>query len=66
MHEIHVWQLVDGVSIASMHVAVAQADDFEPVFRAMRNVLHKHEIHSSTIQPEIAPVEVQCTRTEHH
>lgn len=56
MHELHVWQLVDGLSIASVHVVVARAAVLEATVQAVKAVLHRHGIHSSTIQPEFSPL----------
>ena len=57
-HHLHVWQLSDMQSVASLHVQLAF--DFEgagsarymELARQMRSCLHEYGIHSSTIQPE--------------
>ena len=54
VHEFHVWQLVNVKTIASMHVVIRcfEQKDVEDVMRNIKNILHKHDIHSSTIQCE--------------
>jgi len=53
VHELHVWQLVDGLTIASVHVVVVRSSSFEKVVEGVKKVLHRFGIHSSTIQPEV-------------
>lgn len=55
LHELHVWQLVDGLSIGSVHVVVSRAAGLDNIVVAVKSVLHRHGIHSSTVQPEVAP-----------
>jgi len=52
VHDLHVWQLVDGMIIASVHVEVEQGSDFTEIVNHIRKTFHKHGIHSSSIQPE--------------
>jgi len=52
VHELHVWQLSESKVIASVHVLVLRDHDFMPIAVKIRNALHHHGIHSSTIQPE--------------
>jgi zinc transporter 1 len=64
-HHVHVWQLSDVKLVASLHVQVDF--DFEgegsakymELARAIRDCLHEHGVHSSTIQPEF------CLDPEH-
>jgi len=62
-HHVHVWQLSDTTLVASLHVRVACKDTTDPdgassggeymeLARLIRRTLHKHGIHSTTIQPE--------------
>ncbi|KAG2377633.1 hypothetical protein C9374_009149 [Naegleria lovaniensis] len=52
-HELHVWQFVGKKSIASVHVLTSQnSKGFMKIARQIQNIFHKHDIHSSTIQPE--------------
>lgn len=55
VHELHVWQLVDGVSIGSVHVVTDSAFDLQDLVGSVKSVLHRHGIHSSSIQPELQP-----------
>jgi solute carrier family 30 (zinc transporter), member 1 len=52
VHDLHVWQLVDGMVITSVHVGVEEGSDFTQVVNDVKRVLHDHGIHSSSIQPE--------------
>ena len=52
VHDLHVWQLSESKVIASVHVHTSQKHDFMPIAVKIREVLHYHGIHSSTIQPE--------------
>lgn len=53
VHELHVWQLVDGVSIGSVHVVTDSAADLHDLVGSVKRVLHRYGIHSSSIQPEL-------------
>jgi len=52
IHELHVWQLSESKSIASVHVYVRKDTDYMEVAADIRRVLHEFGVHSSTIQPE--------------
>ncbi|KAJ3813743.1 cation efflux protein [Lentinula aff. lateritia] len=52
LHELHVWQLSESKIVASVHVMTSRKHDFMPVAAKIREALHHHGIHSSTIQPE--------------
>jgi len=52
LHDFHVWQLVDGLVICSVHVSVEQGADFINVVGGVKNIFHRYGIHSSAIQPE--------------
>lgn len=52
LHELHVWQLSETKNIASVHVMVSKKHDFMSVAAKIREALHHHGIHSSTVQPE--------------
>lgn len=52
LHDLHVWCLVDGMTISTVHLAISHPDYFEDVCKAARKVFHRQNIHSSTIQPE--------------
>ena len=56
VHDLHVWMLVDGVSIGTVHVAVEEGTDFAFVKERVREVFHAHDVHSPTIQPEVVPM----------
>ncbi|KAN0029074.1 hypothetical protein ACTFIV_010944 [Dictyostelium citrinum] len=54
-HDLHVWQLVDGMTIASVHVGIEQGREFQPIASKLRKIFHKEGIHSTSIQPEFLP-----------
>ena len=57
-HDLHVWQLSDTKPVASLHIRIKfdfkgeGASRYMQLARAVQHCLHKHGIHSSTIQPE--------------
>ncbi|KAM9980297.1 hypothetical protein ACTFIZ_006556 [Dictyostelium cf. discoideum] len=55
-HDLHVWQLVDGMTIASVHVGIEQGREFQSIASKLRKIFHKEGIHSTSIQPEFLPV----------
>ncbi|KDQ63669.1 hypothetical protein JAAARDRAFT_53861 [Jaapia argillacea MUCL 33604] len=52
VHELHIWQLSESKVVASVHVTASRKHDFMRVAAKIREVLHHHGVHSSTIQPE--------------
>ena len=56
VHELHIWQLSETKIIASVHINASRKVEFMPIATDIRRVLHKHGIHSSTIQPEYHPI----------
>jgi len=59
LHDLHIWQLVDGVSIASVHVLCEDPNNFMDICDGIRKVFHRHKLHSSTIQPEFLAPELE-------
>jgi len=55
VHDLHVWQLVDGMIIASVHVSIEEGSDFTHMVSEIKGIFHKFGIHSSSIQPEFVP-----------
>jgi len=55
MHDFHVWQLIDGMVISSVHVAITEGADFSKIVEEIRKVFHEYGIHSTSIQPEFLP-----------
>ncbi|CAE6472224.1 unnamed protein product [Rhizoctonia solani] len=64
VHELHVWQLSEAKSVASVHVRVARPMEFMAIAARVRGVLHAFGVHSSTIQPEYAEVGVSAHVSE--
>ncbi|MBY0307194.1 MAG: cation transporter, partial [Phycisphaerales bacterium] len=52
VHDLHIWQLVDGMVFCSAHIAVQEGISWIYISTAIRRVLHDHGVHSSSIQPE--------------
>jgi len=52
VHDLHIWQLVSGLTVASVHVDCAANVDFHQIVAEFKHVFHRHDIHSVTIQPE--------------
>ncbi|EPQ60747.1 cation efflux protein [Gloeophyllum trabeum ATCC 11539] len=52
VHELHVWQLSESRVVGSVHVVADRDEDFMEVAANIHEVLHRHGIHSATIQPE--------------
>jgi len=53
LHEFHVWQLSDTKLIASVHVVVRPEQNYMNIARIIKDLLHVHGIHSTTVQPEV-------------
>lgn len=62
VHDLHVWLLVDGILIASVHLGVTNIDLWNSVKSRVKTLFHFYSIHSSTIQPEFGHVETSKTR----
>jgi len=52
IHDLHIWQLVDGMIIASVHLMVEDGCDLGDVLYHVKKIFHDNGIHSSAIQPE--------------
>ncbi|KAJ8340976.1 hypothetical protein SKAU_G00332670 [Synaphobranchus kaupii] len=52
VHEVHVWELSRGRNVASLHVKCADASAFALLSYRVRQVFHRADVHSVTIQPE--------------
>jgi len=52
LHDFHVWQLVDGMIICSVHLICEEGTDYTTIVSAVKQILHSQGIHSSAIQPE--------------
>jgi zinc transporter 1 len=56
IHEFHVWQLMGGLNIATVHIQCIEGVKFEELVKQIKGILHEANIHSSAIQPEFVPV----------
>jgi zinc transporter 1 len=52
VHDLHVWQLVDGMIIASVHLMLTEGADVGFIVYQVKQIFHSFGIHSSAIQPE--------------
>lgn len=52
LHDLHIWQLVDGIAISSIHVTILEGSDFKHIASKIKKIFHKYGIHSTSIQPE--------------
>ncbi|XP_078518321.1 proton-coupled zinc antiporter SLC30A1-like [Lissotriton helveticus] len=53
-HELHVWHLSRGHTMASLHMKCASLETYLALSRQMQAVFLTHGVHSFTIQPEFA------------
>jgi zinc transporter 1 len=51
-HDLHIWQLDEERSVASIHVVCTNRDTWPKLGPQVRKILHKAGIHSATIQAE--------------
>jgi len=66
VHDLHIWSLSESKVIGSVHVLVKSSKVYIEVSARIREVLHLHGIHSSTIQPEIiGELRSAATETSH-
>ncbi|KAF9363576.1 hypothetical protein BGX34_003783 [Mortierella sp. NVP85] len=52
IHDLHIWQLTNIKMVSSLHVLVTDQEVFERVSRAVKTIMHRAGVHSTTIQPE--------------
>jgi len=55
VHDLHVWQLIDGMIIASVHINIEEGAEFMNILTQIKKIMHQSGIHSTTIQPEFVP-----------
>lgn len=59
VHDLHVWQLIDGLVIASLHAVRTESGDDENInsnaviSAKIRDIFHKFNVHNVTIQIEL-------------
>jgi zinc transporter 1 len=59
-----VWSLSDDKMIGSVHVLCLKEASFTKIVSAMKDIFHKYEIHSSTIQPEYVSIRTLKVKTK--
>jgi zinc transporter 1 len=53
VHDLHIWSLDQNVMICSMHVVMDTSNNIGDTIDKVKILLHKYNIHSTTVQPEI-------------
>lgn len=59
VHDLHVWQLVDGMVIASVHLLLEEGYDVGTAVYQVKQIFHAFGIHSSAIQPEFIKISMK-------
>lgn len=63
VHEVHIWELVSGKIIATLHVKYQKEKGYQDASRKIREIFHRAGIHNVTIQCEAVdspePLEMQ-------
>jgi len=63
VHELHVWNLVGNKFIGTVHVTCFNDTDFMRIATHLKQIFHKFNVHSTTIQPEyLNTIELQQKR----
>jgi zinc transporter 1 len=52
LHDLHIWQLTDGMTICSVHIVHSDDVSHVKVVNDVQQILHESSIHSSAIQAE--------------
>ncbi|XP_048830726.1 zinc transporter 10-like [Brienomyrus brachyistius] len=52
VHDIHVWELIHGRNVATLHIKCEDTTAFKVFSQQVRKVFHQAGVHSVTIQPE--------------
>lgn len=52
IHDLHIWELTSQDHVGTLHITVSKEGDFMTLARELQRVLHTHNIHATTIQPE--------------
>jgi len=64
IHEFHLWPLTNTINIATLHVQLnfGLIEQTDQIIQEINKIFHRHNIHSSTIQPEFSEdcLEHQC------
>mmetsp|Transcript_14710 Transcript_14710/g.46181 ORF Transcript_14710/g.46181 Transcript_14710/m.46181 type:complete len:479 (-) Transcript_14710:1556-2992(-) len=59
IHDLHIWQLTDGMTICSVHVVHSDGTAHLTIINDVQQILHEAGIHSSAIQTE--PLAISAT-----
>jgi len=52
IHDLHVWQFVDGLDVSSIHITYEIGADEENIIKKVKQIFHENNLHSSAIQLE--------------
>lgn len=68
LHDIHIWPLNNEIIIATLHVKINEKTVLgtDHIIGEIKEVLHQHNIHASTIQPEYRSecLEPECAKNK--
>ncbi|XP_006972127.1 calcium/manganese antiporter SLC30A10 isoform X2 [Peromyscus maniculatus bairdii] len=53
VHEVHIWELISGKIIATLHVKYQKGAEYQDASRKIREIFHHAGIHSVTVQFEM-------------
>ncbi|XP_059137012.1 calcium/manganese antiporter SLC30A10 isoform X1 [Peromyscus eremicus] len=53
VHEVHIWELISGKIIATLHVKYQKGTEYQDASRKIREIFHHAGIHSVTVQFEM-------------
>ena len=53
VHDFHVWSVSSHAAVGSLHITVADGTRLGPLMDEVKNMLHQHGVHSSTVQVEL-------------
>jgi len=59
-HHLHLWQLYKSITVATVHIQIADPADLNAITQRVRLVFHRQGIHSVTIQTEAASSDSRC------
>nr|XP_034368657.1 zinc transporter 10 isoform X2 [Arvicanthis niloticus] len=53
VHEVHIWELISGKIIATLHIKHQKGSEYQDASRKIREIFHRAGIHNVTIQFEM-------------
>jgi len=65
VHDLHCWQLVDGLMIGTVHIGIEEGANITFIYKTCKQIFHNFGVHSTTIQPEVIPGEMIAEVMDH-